>query len=394
MQNWNLRHFRVFLSVVETGSLTQSAIQCNISQPAVSQLIEKLEAFAGGALFQRSPNGLFITEKGEILAFRLKRALERLDSALTEISPRLMVTASWPQLRALEAVAETKNFTLAARRIGLAQSTIHRSITRIEAEAKEALFQRTSTGILATKACSRLANTIRLATAEIDQAIADLAEFDGREVGVISVGTLPLARSYVLPQAIVMFRQKHPNRQLSVVDGLYDDLLHSVRRGELDCMIGALRFPSPIDDVVQEELFKDQLVVVAKPTHPLVNKASVSDEDLAAQQWVLPRDGAPARSQFDAHFEHIGQPKSLIECGSILLMREILMESEFLGCISLRQAQAEIDKGLLAPINTGIKWQGRPIGITHRKDWVPTKAQSHFLEMIRKAAAQANIKAT
>ncbi|MDE3029203.1 MAG: LysR family transcriptional regulator, partial [Paracoccaceae bacterium] len=131
----NLRHLRVFLAVIDLGSVTRAAAACHVSQPAVTQAIAKLEINTGAALFTRTPQGLFPTAPGKALALRVRRALSRLDPVLTDLSPRLKLTATTPQLRALIAVRETENFTLAARRLGLAQPTVHRAVNQLEREA-------------------------------------------------------------------------------------------------------------------------------------------------------------------------------------------------------------------------------------------------------------------
>ncbi|GGE50727.1 LysR family transcriptional regulator [Actibacterium pelagium] len=388
MTSQNLRHFRVFLAVARTSSLTQAAELSFVSQPAVTQAIEKLEREAAGPLFERTPQGFFLTERGKVLEFRIRRAFLRLDAAMEDISSRLKMTATWAQLKALISVAETQNFTLAARRLGLAQPTIHRAVGRIEAEAATDLFQRSAFGLVATRQCRELAQAARLAFAEIDQAQADLAEFEGREAGNIVVGALPLSRSAILPDALIRYREQRPNQLLTIIDGLYDDLLNGVRTGEVDFMIGALRDPIPIGDIVQEELFLDRMSVLVRPDHPLHVSGNTTAERLSKSSWVVPRAGTPARAQFDSYFwgQGIEPPDSIIECGSVLLMRELLQGSDMLGCISERQAQAEVDKGLLAKIDVGVDFGGRPIGLTYRKDWVPTKGQNLLLELIRGAA--------
>lgn len=57
-----------------------------------------------------------------------------------------------------------------------------------------------------------------------------------------------------------------------------------------------------------------------------------------------------------------------------------------MGCISAQQAEAEIARGLLARLDTGIDWPDRAIGLTYRADWVPTGAQTALLTMIGAAA--------
>jgi DNA-binding transcriptional LysR family regulator len=382
----NLRHFRVFLAVAERQSPTRAAEQCRVSQPAITQAINKLERDTGGALFERTRKGFFLTARGQVFAPRIRRAMDRLDKALSDVSPRLTVTATVAQLQALAAMSETQNFTLAARNLGLAQPTVHRAITQLERDAGRPLFERTSFGMVATRSCLSLVQAARLAFAEVRQAEADLAESDGREVGRIVIGSLPLARSVVLPEALARFREARPRQLVTVIDGAYTDLLTGLRRGDIDFMIGALRDPAPVEDVTQEPLFTDHLSVLARPGHSLAGEHGVPLEVLVQHPWAVPRPGTPSRAQFDALFESRGMalPGSILECGSILLMREFLSRSDSLGCISSQQAEAEIDKGLLVRIETGIDWPGRLIGLSYRKTWVPTRAQMMLLDRVRR----------
>lgn len=388
MKSRNLRHFRVFLAVAELRSPTRAAVACNVSQPAITQCLGKLDQDAGGALFQRTRGGFFLSDRGEVLRARLVRAMGRLDLALDEVSPRMRVIATAPQLRALIAVDEAQNIALAARNIGLSQPTVQRAIRQLEQEAARSLFERTPHGTVATHPCRALAQAARLAFSEFGQLEADLAEFDGREVGAVVVGTLPLARSALLPEALARFRQVRARQRVSVLDGPYDDMLRGVRRGAIDFMIGALRDPLPIGDVVQEPLFDDSLCFVVRPGHPLLAGSVQPVNILMQRQWVVPREGTPSRAQFDTYFEaHGGRvPNSIVECGSILLMRELLGRTDMIGCISTQQAQAEIANGLLVRLSGVRDWVTRPIGLTYRKGWVPTKAQDLLLRFVRSVA--------
>ena len=387
----NLRHLRLLLSVAETGSLTHSASILNVSQPAVTQAIGKLERETGGRLFDRTRQGIFPTPRCEVLARRLRRAFDRLDPALTDVAPRLMLTATWAQLQSLVAVHEAENFTLAARRLGLAQPTVHRAISQLEQEAGQSLFERTAFGLLPTRQTRALVQAVMLAFAELDQADSDLSELDGGETGQIVVGSLPLSRSVLLPRALARFREQRPRYPVMVIDGRYDELLGNLRRGEVDLIIGALRQPAPIGDITQVKLFDDHLSVLARRDHPLAGKTGLTAKDLQECKWVVPRRGTPSREHFDALFAPIGLPESIIEAGSILLMRELLAESDHLGCISSVQAQAELSHQLLSELDVTANWPARPIGLTYRENWVPTKAQALLIDIIESEAKTLSI---
>ncbi|MEX3007680.1 LysR family transcriptional regulator [Hoeflea sp. TYP-13] len=387
--NYNFRHLRAFLSIAEKGSVTQAASQIHLSQPALTQAIAKLEAMLGVSLFERTNQGMFLTEAGRIFENRVSRAIDFLMGA-SGVRPalRLRHLPSNSQLTALLAVVDAENYSLAARRFGIAQPTVYRAVKQLEMDADQPLFEKTSHGIRATRAGEMLALSARLAYAELAQAETELASWQGIEAGEIAIGSLPLARSFIIPAAISSFRQENPKTRIRVVDGPYDDQLGWLRSGEIDFLVGALRFPVPIEDIEQEELFADVLTIIAAPTHPLVKKGSVSLEDLSRYPWVVARQGTPTRHYFDALFLPLGNdlPGNLVESGSSILMRRLLMDDRHLGFISRHQVQGDIEQGLLAQIEFELGDTPRPIGISSRRNWKPTAVQEGFLSLLRNVA--------
>lgn len=385
----NLRHFRLFLHVADGHGVTGAARRLGVTQPAVTQALASLERAAAAPLFDRSPQGLFPTARGAALALRLRRAMGPLDAALAALSPRLPRTATAAQLDALVAVAEARNVTLAAASMGRAQPTLHRAIARLEQEAGTRLFERSAVGLVPTRACRALVHAARLARSEVAQAEAELAEMDGRDAGRITIGALPLSRTAVLPEALAAFHAERPGHVVTVIDGPYPELLGGLRQGEIDLILGALRDPAPVGDVVEEGLFTDRLVILARPGHPATRGPALDRAALSRHAFALPRPGTPSRAQFDAAFPDppgAGGPACSVECGSILLMRELLRQSDLLGCISARQAEAELRAGLLAEVPTELRWPARPIGVMHRAGWRPTPAQVLLLDHLRRVA--------
>lgn len=385
----NLRHLRAFMAVADHGSITRAAELCFVSQPAVTQAIRKLEVAAESALFVRSRQGLFPTDAGRVLAERVRRAFHLLDPTLLDIAPRLRVTVTSAQLNALIGVVEYENFTLAARALGLAQPTVHRGVTDIEQEAGRSLFERTAHGLVATRAAESLARAAQLAFAELDQGEADLADLLGREVGRIVIGAMPLSRSYILPRAIARFRERWPTLPIKALDGPYDDLMTDLRRGEVDFLVGALRNPKPIGDIVQEALFDDELLVVCGKHHPLLDGDVAGFDSLSRFPWVVATAGTPTRQHFDKIFDgvHAATPPSLIETGSMVLMRELLRVSNHLGFISRLQIETDLRLGAVVRLPTQIADTARPIGLTLREGWRPTRAQREFLDDLRAAVS-------
>lgn len=383
----SIRHMRMFQTLAETHSVTRTAEICHVSQPAVTQAMNKLERDANQPLFQRTPQGIFPNEAGQAMVRRTRRALALLDAAMADMARAIRFQATRPQLHALIAVTETENFTLAARQLGLAQPTVHRSTSMLEQASGVQFFERTAHGLIATKAARQLAQAARLAFAEMDQADSDLAALAGEEGGRIVIGALPLSRSTILPEAMLRFRADHPGVAFDIVDGRYDELLAGLRRGSIDFVIGALRVPSPNDDVQQERMFDDSVVIVAGRGHPLLQRDAVSQEDLQSYPWVVARKGTPIRAALETMLpdECI---RGAIVTSSVIMLREILGSSDCLGALSTVQVRTQAETAALGIIPVDIPDSYRPIGITTRTGWEPTAMQQEFLDLLREGAAK------
>ena len=395
----NFRHLRAFSEVARHKSIRQASGHVYLSQPAITQAIAKLEASLDILLFDRRSEGMFITEPGELFLSRVERALGYIKTGAREAFrvghkkgdrgfANFDHLVTGVQLRAAAALSEAQNFSLAARNSGITQPSLHRAARDLERLSGMTLFSASNRGIELSPAALVIARNALLAFAELEQGRTEVREWKGAGAGQIRIGSMPLARTWILPAAILATMKSNPEIRFSVVDGPYDDLLHGLRHGSIDILIGALRDPLPVADVVQQSLFEDPLMVAARKSHPLAGKSAVSLAELAACPWVLPRKGTPTRDHFESMFGDAG-PANLIEASSLVLIRGLILGSDALTLISAHQIRHEQQSGLMVPIDVDTSGTARPIGLTLRRDWQPTASQRHFLDELISAGHKA-----
>lgn len=97
----NLTQLRTFLAVVDHGSFSDAARSLDLTQPAVTQQIQALEADLGATLIDRAYRRVEPTEQGRALLPHARRILEQLEAArdavaeaAEEVTGRLTVAAS------------------------------------------------------------------------------------------------------------------------------------------------------------------------------------------------------------------------------------------------------------------------------------------------------------
>ena len=380
----NLRHLRAMAAIARLGSMTAAAQAISITQPAITQALAKLESQLDHQLFERRPDGMTKLPAATIFA-------PRVEAALQHIGSRRVTMAS---LRAMIALADAGSYVEASAATGLAEPSLHRAVRDLSLALKRTLVERRGKGIALTEQGRRTARGFRLARAELESGLSELAALGGRETGRIAVGAMPLCRARLLPTAVAAFHQKHPDSETVIVEGSFRELIEPLRDGQIDVMIGALRPTAPADDVVQRELFVDRLVVLGRKDHPLARLAGdVGTTDLARFPWTISAPATPLRIQWELLFASAGvePPRVPVESGSVIANREILRKSDFLTLLSPDQVAVELEAGWLIKICEAPANLERTIGTTTRAGWRPTAMQSTFLETLHESAESMSI---
>ena len=395
----NIRHMRVFLEAAQAGSVSIAAARCNLSQPAATQAITRLEADLGAPLlirrrqqFSLTPSGLAFQGRAVAALAHLSdgaRAARRLAGKAARQGTAFEHAVTAAQLRNLIAIANTGSFTVAARSLGLSQPTLHRAARALEALAGVPFFAARPSGVRLTPAAEVFVLGVKLAQAEIRQGIDEISMEIGKDRGTFVLGSLPLARTIIVPKAIHAMVSATSGVQIRVVDGRYDALLRGLREGDLDCLIGALRHPAPAEDVEQELLFQDALTLVCHPDHPLAQRSNLGLEETLAYPWIAPPRETPAGQYLfeTLRLQERAQTPVRVVSSSMAMLRGILAEGPYISIVSRHQIQVDQDHGMIAPLNIPLTGHIRDIGLTYRKGWRPTTTQAQFIGFLKQYSA-------
>lgn len=386
----NLRHLRIALHISKHHGFAAASKAVNLSPSAITQAMKSLETSLGVEIFDRSPTGAYPNERGKIYLDRIARAFEvlrlaegTLESARTQAQLRSRITVS--QLRAFITVCESGSYSLAARRLSLSQPSVYKSARSIEIEFDQKLLRPSSSGVDPTPRAREFTRLASIALSEIERAQEEVHEHQGRMAGRLAIGALPLVRTRVLPNTLTSLLQDFPDAKVQIFDGVYGDLLNSLRHGNLDFILGALRDPLPAKDIDQEHLFFDGLSVIVRNGHPILSLDNPTMEDLVTLNWIVPRRGTPTREYFESLLpEDTDQQQiNLVECSSLVTIRAMLSSSDRATILSSHQASYEIDKQDLAVVKIDLRESQRSIGVSTRGDWRATGIQRAFLTRLR-----------
>jgi LysR family transcriptional regulator of gallate degradation len=399
----NLRHLRALSAVAAAGSIAAAAEGLYRVASAVTRSISELEAALGRPLFERRARGMALTAYGELVLTRARRIEHEFEAARTQLAARGGIGAA-ADVRSLFAsilngrrlavvanLAQTRNMVAVAREFGITQPAISRALKDLESGLGAALFERGARGLVPTPAGEIVAFYFRRVLAELRHIGADIAATEGMLQGSVHVGALPLGRTQILPLAIAALLARHPRLHVATDESPYDALAASLRSGDIDFILGALRSAADVPDLQQEALFDDRIAVIARAGHPLARHAAPIDFDALRQAtWVLSRHGSPSRELLERFFSEARQapPVPAVETGDLAVLRGLLLESDMLTAISPHQLRYEIRDGTLAILGFALEQTQREIGLTQRLGALPSPGARALMEEVRNVVAR------
>ncbi len=382
----NIRHLRGFLAIQELGSVSAAADALSLSQPALTQGIVKLEKILGQVLFERRSDGMVLNDAGKLLAPRVAAAMASLTQggrAIGAGAASVERRLGMPHLRACLAVVDGGSFAAAAERVGLSQPAVHRAVRELEDVLQKKLVERRGRGVHVNFAGRRFARHARLAIHELEAAFSDLGLDPGN--ATITVGTTPLARAFLTPEAMAtMVAEKYP-AGFRVFEGSWGELVELLRDGVIDLIVGELPdHESP--DLEKMPLYQEAMIIVAGRQHPLVKKKRVTLKQLASYPWIVGADVSPLRAKWENLFPLDIRPAAPIECGSIMIIGRLLTSSDLLTLATPDQVALQIRSALLATVDSALNDSEYTVGITKRKSWRPTSAQQRFIDALHQVS--------
>jgi DNA-binding transcriptional LysR family regulator len=387
----SFRQLKLFESVGRLNSVRKASEECNLSQPAVTQSLAKLEQQIGVALLERRASGSYLNELGEIFHRRTTRLFALIERALIDLgvpggesaAPVIARRISRSQARSLIAIVDGGSFAQAATALGLSQASLQRAARDLESNVKKSLYYRTAAGVMVTPQGIEFGRKIKLAAQEIEWGIKEIETARGNFASQITIGALPFGGSVLLASVLDEFVTTHRNADVKIINEGASEMLNRLRAGDVDFVIGIVQ-ETLGDDLANEALGETPYNIVARRGHKLLRQGKVTVADLLDHEWVVATEGSSRRACFDRLFT--GQaPKASIATCSLPVIRHLLARSDRLTLMTSYELLHE--DGTLAPLSFGPIDRPPSIGITMRADWLPTQLHRDFIELLRRHVA-------
>ncbi len=195
-----------------------------------------------------------------------------------------------PLLKYLAFVKTTEkgSFTLAARDLDYAQSSVSKMVADLEKDWGMVLLERSKSGVRLTAAGEQIMPFLRRMLRDYDELEEQIGRLNGLECGTVRIGTFSSPAINWLPDVLSRFRGDYPGIECEILLGDYREVEQWISEGRVDCGFLSLPARPDFDEIL---LAKDEYKVVLPKGHPLAGKEAIAPEDLNGQPFLLLEHG-------------------------------------------------------------------------------------------------------
>ncbi|GIZ08719.1 hydrogen peroxide-inducible genes activator [Flavobacterium sp. UMI-01] len=193
------------------------------------------------------------------------------------------------QLKYVLAVAEHKNFTLAAEKCFVTQPTLSMQIQKIEEELNITIFDRSKKPIQLTDIGQKIVHQAKNIVNEADR-IQDIVEQQkGFIGGEFRLGIIPTIMPTLLPMFLNNFIKKYPKVKLIIEELNTEEIITKLNNGHLDAAIAAT--PLMEEKIKEIVLYFEPFVAYIPENHQHFQKKEIEITDLNLDEILLLQDG-------------------------------------------------------------------------------------------------------
>lgn len=190
------------------------------------------------------------------------------------------------QLRYAIAAADHGSFYRAARALDIEQSTLSRSILKLEGSIGMPIFERSRSGVTTTLAGSAFIRGAKPMVASADKLVAMMRAAGQGRAGCLRLGHNSSVSAGNLRATMMSWREAHPDVEVECVEADRSVLLAGLDTGEID--IAILMGTVSHDGFRCEPLWSERLLVALPTSHPLAEREIVHWTDLRGERFMLP----------------------------------------------------------------------------------------------------------
>jgi len=193
------------------------------------------------------------------------------------------------QLKYMNAVAESGNFTIAAEKCFVTQPTLSMQIQKLEEELGVKIFNRSTKPIILTDIGKKIIVQAKKITEEASRMDDIVSTEKGFVGGEFKLGIIPTVMPTLLPMFLNTFTKKYPKVDLKIEELTTVNITKLINEGHLDAGIAAT--PLGMDTILELPLYHEPFVAYIPNSNPLKSLDHIEIDDLDSTDILVLEDG-------------------------------------------------------------------------------------------------------
>lgn len=289
------------------------------------------------------------------------------------------------QLETFLEVARLSSFSRAAEKRFRTQPAISSQIRGLEEEVGSKLLDRSGGKVSITAPGKLFQRFAEETIAARKAAITAIAETERIPRGEIVVGANEGTCLHILPEVFAEFKKQYPDVGVNISRADYAKILESIIDNSVD--FGVLSLPVTDVRLTVVLLHRDELVIIAPPTHPLAKLKAATIAEVAQYPLILPKAGH-TRDSLEALFhERKLKPRCAMELDSSELLKRFVAVNAGVGFISRSNVPEDVRANVLTTIPIADAKIKRDLALVFRKDKALSRAALAFIDIAVKIKA-------
>ncbi|HET7871057.1 MAG TPA: LysR family transcriptional regulator, partial [Terriglobales bacterium] len=281
------------------------------------------------------------------------------------------------QLETFLAVAQTGSFSGAAKRMRRTQPAVSQLVRKLEDEVGEALFDRSSRDGMLTDAGKVLEEYALKLLNLRSEARASLQELRQFQRGTLTIAANEFTALYLL-RVLEEFRRFSPMIKVAVQRSLASSIAAHVANHSVE--LGVLSFHPESAALQSIVVFRDELVFVVPPSHPLAKAKSVSIRQLGAESFVAHNVVSPYRLKVLEAFKRHKTPLNMdVEMPTLEAIKRFVAAGNGVALVPRVSVEPELARGELVSVPVNELKLERKLRIVYRKGGQLSHAARAFL---------------
>lgn len=286
------------------------------------------------------------------------------------------------------ALAECLNFSQAAAKLNISQSTLSQQIQKTEKEIGVALFDRTTSTLTLTQYGQLYIKGARKIIDAYNETLDSITDADMGASGSVTVGIAPSRAPFLLPGVVREFRELYPEVSLNFAENKTRDIMKDLIDGNIDFAYTVLSSNESLKDFEVIPVTQEEVMLVCrkgKEMTALSDDGSIDFRKLGDEKFIALQDSQMLTDYLYTLKNKSGSQVEVNLCVSEL-STAIAMVKEGLGIMLLPSSyknygtlENELDFYRIRQVSTK-----RKIAVIYRKDKYINKPMKALIEILVK----------